>query len=138
MKHEVLEIHEACASNKYLRTNDAADLRNGRMLPTEFITKWYSSFDCIGQSKLLLVQSRHSCLTAVNVVDMVGRLKTSKHKPENAHKRRTRPQTAPSMPLTKKASPSLHERLCQPKKLRKSIDESDNQYAMFMKSLRSD
>ena len=75
MIEDILRIHELVEKNKNHREQFVTLLKNGQLTPSEFINNiTYESFDCIGQSKLLLLKCRSNDV-ALHAIHFVSKLK---------------------------------------------------------------
>tara|TARA_B110000008_G_scaffold242342_1_gene250688 strand:+ start:835 stop:1323 length:489 start_codon:yes stop_codon:yes gene_type:complete len=147
MKDKILEIHNTTSRNQYLRKEDAESLRHGYMSPDEFLQKWYESFDCIGQSKLLIARSQSMTSQALTSIRFVKQIQKKVERPSsNYMKPLQRPSTAPpTSKITKTMKvedaneqfANFLQKMSTPKAISKTLkQEKDNKYVAFMDSLR--
>ena len=143
MIDDILHIHESVEKNKKYREPYIYLLKKGELSPYDFINQTYESFDCIGQSKLLLLKCKSHDIT-LNSVAFISKLKRPATAPvkrqENTLNFTTnRPQTPHTRKQIASQKSTVYDRLYTPRKKckKQEFELGSNKNVAYMNSLRS-
>lgn len=136
MIDQVLQIHAKTMKQYSQRDPDAQLMKNGKITVSDFVAKWYETFDLVARSRLLILN--HELSTTTTALRFVDKLKDSTNQKNMLALSARRPKSARVDQRRVTPRPSTARRSSEKTPRRHTSDEYvDNRHISFVNSLRS-